>query len=590
MTPLLSVEDLSIGFGRNESVVRNVSFEVMAGQTLALVGESGSGKTVTCRAVLRILPRNAQIRSGRVTLGGRSGGLTLTDLSERRMRDVRGDAVSMIFQEPMRSLSPLHRIGNQVSEVLWLHDGISAAQAKKRVLETFDRVGFPDPERAYISYPFEMSGGMRQRAMIAMAMVSRPDLLIADEPTTALDVTTQAQVLGLINELQRETGMAVVLVTHDLGVVANMARDVVVMYKGRIMESGAAAAMLSAPAHPYTQQLFAAAPSIPRITEPATPKPQQDLILQLKNVAKTYTMRAQSAWKPQVLIRACRGVDLSLPRGQTLAIVGESGSGKTTAARIALGAEPPDPGGEVLFRANPQGAAIAVQDMNHAARTAFQKQAQMVFQDPYSSLSPRMRINDALTEPLEIHGIGSKSERRDKAAAMLRQVGLNEDMLQRYPHAFSGGQRQRLSIARALMLDPALLVCDEPTSALDVSVQDQILTLLEDIRDRLGLSYLFISHDLAVVARIADEVAVMREGLVVEQAPPDMLFFDPVHPYTKALIAAHPTPDINRPINLDLVAQGAGSSASWPEAFRFSDTHIPSLTQIHPGHKVRCHV
>lgn len=590
MTPLLSVKDLSVGFGKGESVVKNVSFDVMAGQTLALVGESGSGKTVTCRAILRILPRIAQIRSGQVTLNGRDGPISLTDLSERRLRDIRGDDVSMIFQEPMRSLSPLHKIGNQVSEVLWLHKGASEAEARGQVLKTFERVGFPDPERAYGSYPFEMSGGMRQRAMIAMAMVAKPDLLIADEPTTALDVTTQAQVLGLINDLQRETGMAVILVTHDLGVVANMAEQVVVMHKGRVMESGPAEPVLRSPAHPYTKQLFAAAPSIPDVAEPAPALDKSDLILQLKSVSKTYTMRAQSAWKPEVLIHACRGVDLDLPRGKTLAIVGESGSGKTTAASIALGAESADPGSEVWFKSDPNGAPIAVHDMSRAARNAFQKKAQMVFQDPYSSLSPRMRIHAALTEPLEIHQIGSRSEQRDKAAAMLKLVGLSEDMLQRYPHAFSGGQRQRLSIARALMLDPALLVCDEPTSALDVSVQEQILTLLEDIRDRMGLSYLFISHDLAVVARIADEVAVMRQGMVVEQAPPDTLFYDPVHPYTKALIAAQPTPDIDRPINLKLVALGAGSSDTWPEAFRISDSVIPSLTQVQPGHKVRCHV
>ncbi|MEX0286340.1 MAG: dipeptide ABC transporter ATP-binding protein [Paracoccaceae bacterium] len=590
MSPLLTVENLSIGFGRGDAVVRDVSFEVQEGQTLALVGESGSGKTVTCRAVLRILPRIAQIRTGKVILNGRSGGLSLTDLNERAMRKVRGNAVSMIFQEPMRSLSPLHRIGNQVSEVLWLHKGMSEKEARKTVLENFERVGFPDPERAYGSYPFELSGGMRQRAMIAMAMVAKPDLLIADEPTTALDVTTQAQVLGLINELKRETGMAVILVTHDLGVVANMAEQVVVMHKGRIMESGAAEPMLKAPAHPYTKQLFDAAPAIPAAPEPVAAPPEDDLILQMKSVSKTYTMRAQSSWKPEVLIHACRGVDFGLPRGKTLAIVGESGSGKTTAARIALGAELPDKGGEVLFRANPQGAPIGVHAMNRQARTAFQKQAQMVFQDPYSSLSPRMRILDALTEPLEIHGIGNRTEQRDRAAAKLRQVGLNDDMLTRFPHAFSGGQRQRLSIARALMLEPSLLVCDEPTSALDVSVQEQILTLLEDIRDRLGLSYLFISHDLAVVARIADEVAVMRQGLVVEQAPPETLFHDPVHPYTKALIAAQPTPDINRPINLKLVAQGAGSPESWPDQFRFTDDQAPSLTHVQPGHKVRCHV
>ncbi|WP_146348067.1 ABC transporter ATP-binding protein [Phaeobacter marinintestinus] len=590
MRPLLSVENLSIGFGKGDAVVRDVSFDVNPGETLAIVGESGSGKTVTCRAVLRILPRTAQIRTGSVTLNTDDGVYDLTKLSERQLRDVRGNQVSMIFQEPMRSLSPLHRIGNQVSEVLWLHRGNSESEAKRLVLETFDRVGFPDPERAYRSYPFELSGGMRQRAMIAMAMVAKPDLLIADEPTTALDVTTQAQVLGLIKELQKETGMAMILVTHDLGVVANMAEKVVVMHKGRVMESGAAEPLLKSPAHPYTRQLFDAAPTIPANPKLAPPLPEEDLILEIKNVSKTYKMRAGSAWRPDVLIHACRGIDLNLPRGKTLAIVGESGSGKTTAARIALGAEPPDPGGEVWFRPDPAREPIAVHNMSRSVRTAFQREAQMVFQDPYSSLSPRMRILDTMTEPLEVHGIGTRAEQRDRATEMLKQVGLNPDMLKRFPHAFSGGQRQRLSIARAMMLDPRLIVCDEPTSALDVSVQEQILQLLEDIRDEMNLSYLFISHDLAVVARIADEVAVMRQGLVVEQAPPETLFYNPKHPYTKALIAAQPTPDIERPINLKLVAQGAGSPDSWPEAFRFSGEVIPSLIELEPGHKVRSHV
>ncbi|WP_226688932.1 ABC transporter ATP-binding protein [Ruegeria arenilitoris] len=590
MTALLSVRDLSIGFGAGNPVVKGVNFDVEAGQTLALVGESGSGKTISCRAALRILPRTAQIRSGTIILNDSKGTEDLTKISEKQMRGIRGNRVSMIFQEPMRSLSPLHKIGNQVSEVLWLHRGASEAQARKEVLTQFERVGFPDPQRAYDSYPFELSGGMRQRAMIAMAMVSKPELLIADEPTTALDVTTQAQVLGLIKELQRETGMALILVTHDLGVVANMAAQVVVMHKGRVMESGAAAPILTSPAHPYTQQLFNAAPEIPDEDSVGIPMPDEDLILQIKNVSKTYTLRSSKGWKGEQLIHACRGVDMKLARGKTLAVVGESGSGKTTAARIALGAELPDPGGEVLFRTSPTEDPITVHHMTRAQRTAFQRKAQMVFQDPYSSLSPRMRIQDAMTEPLEIHKIGTASEQRDKAAEMLLRVGLNADMLKRYPHAFSGGQRQRLSIARAMMLDPQLIVCDEPTSALDVSVQEQILTLLEDLQDSLNLSYFFISHDLAVVARIADEVAVMRRGLVVEQAPPETLFYNPRHPYTKALIAAQPEPDINRPIDLKLVALGAGSPDSWDDAFRFTDSVIPSLVEMEPGHKVRCHV
>ncbi|WP_299378175.1 ABC transporter ATP-binding protein [uncultured Tateyamaria sp.] len=589
MAPLLDVRDLSIGFGTAPPVVAGVNFSVSAGETLALVGESGSGKTLTCRSILRILPGTAQLRRGVIEFGTGASRTDLLKLSNRDIRDIRGDRISMIFQEPMRSLSPLHRIGNQVAEVLTLHRNMSAAEAKKDVLATFERVGFADAERAFRAYPFEMSGGMRQRAMIAMAMVAKPDLLIADEPTTALDVTTQAQVLGLMKDLQRDTGMAMILVTHDLGVVANMADSVVVMNKGHVMESGPAAAVLGAPGHGYTKKLFAAAPMIPDVATPAAPVEQDDLILELNKVCKTYTVRA-GGWRATKQVHACRDVSLKLPRGKTLAVVGESGSGKTTCARIALGAENPDEGSEVLFRPTPGAEPVCINQLSRAQKVAFQKQAQMVFQDPYSSLSPRMRVQEALTEPMEIHRIGDRIARRDKAAEMLRWVGLNPDMLKRYPHAFSGGQRQRLSIARALTLDPVLLVCDEPTSALDVSVQEQILILLERIQEGMGLSYLFISHDLAVVARIADEVAVMRQGVVVEQAPPETLFYNPRHPYTKALIAAQPEPDVTRPIDLAQVARGAGSPSDWPDMFRFDGLNAPDLIQIEPGHKVRCHV
>ena len=590
MAPLLEVNDLSIGFGNGPSVVDGVSFALNAGETLALVGESGSGKTLSCRSVLRLLPDAAQMRGGSIRFNGAEGAVNLLSLPEKKMRAIRGDRISMIFQEPMRSLSPLHRLGDQVAEVLRLHRNMGRRAAKRAVLEQFEKVGFVDPLRAWKSYPFEMSGGMRQRAMIAMAMVAKPELLIADEPTTALDVTTQAQVLGLIRSLQAETGMGVILVTHDLGVVANMAQRVVVMNKGRVMERGDAQEVLGSPAHPYTAKLLAAAPMIPAVAAPApaSTKPADDVILDLRDVSKTYTMRA-GGWRKPVSVSACQHVDLHLPRGKTLAIVGESGSGKTTCARIAMGAERPDAGGEVLFRPDPAAAPLAVHDLSPTERTAFQRQAQMVFQDPYSSLSPRMRVQQALTEPMEVHNIGTARDRREKAAEMLRWVGLNPDMLGRFPHAFSGGQRQRLSIARALTLDPKLLICDEPTSALDVSVQEQILTLLEDIRDRANLSYLFISHDLAVVARIADEVAVMRAGVIVEQAPPDTLFYNPQHPYTRALIAAQPEPDISRPIDLDLVAKGAGSPTLWPEQFRFEGHHAPALRELEPGHKVRCH-
>ncbi|MEM6758691.1 MAG: ABC transporter ATP-binding protein [Pseudomonadota bacterium] len=588
MTALLDVRDLSIGFGTAPSVVKDVSFAVNAGETLALVGESGSGKTLTCRSVLRILPGAAQLRSGSIAFGTGASRTDLLDLPHGALREVRGNKISMIFQEPMRSLSPLHRIGNQVSEALTLHRDISKADAKREVLSNFERVGFPDPERAFRAYPFELSGGMRQRAMIAMAIVAKPDLLIADEPTTALDVTTQAQVLGLMKKLQQDTGMAMVLVTHDLGVVANMADSVVVMNKGHVMESGPADAVLGNPGHGYTKKLFAAAPSIPAVANPSDPVVTDDPILRLKGVSKTY-YASMGGWRRKRAVHACQDVNAVLPRGKTLAIVGESGSGKTTCARIALGAEMPDIGSQVIFRPAAGAPEVRVQELSRAEKIAFQRQAQMVFQDPYSSLSPRMRVQEALTEPMEIHGLGSKSDRREKAAEMLRWVGLNPDMLKRYPHAFSGGQRQRLSIARALTLDPVLLVCDEPTSALDVSVQEQILSLLEDIRDGMGLSYLFISHDLAVVARIADEVAVMRRGVVVEQATPETLFYNPNHPYTKALIAAQPTPDIRRPIDLTAVANGAGEPESWPELYRFEGIAAPALREIEPGHKVRCH-
>ncbi len=570
--------------------MRNVSFQVHPGETLAVVGESGSGKTITCRTILGIQPNSARIHSGAINWNGRYGPLDLLEQRGKMMRRMRGDAISMIFQEPMRALSPLHRIGNQVQETLHLHRKGSARSFKKTVLETFERVGFKDAERAYRSYPFEMSGGMRQRAMIAMAVVTKPELLIADEPTTALDVTTQAMVLGLLKDIQSETGMAVILVTHDLGVVVNMADSVCVMSKGRVMESGGASDVLANAQHDYTKKLFASALAIPEVSEPSPPVVKDDLILSMSNVSKTYIPRAKSMFTPVQPIQAVRGIDLSIARQTTLAIVGESGSGKTTCARIALGAEQADEGGEVLFKETAESDPIALQSLSAREKCAFQRKAQMVFQDPYSTLNPRMRVREALCEPMEIHGIGSPSERADRAAELLNWVGMGTDALMRFPHAFSGGQRQRLSIARALMLGPSLLVCDEPTSALDVSVQEQVLELLEDIRERLGLSYLFISHDLAVVARIADEVAVMRRGLVVEQGPPDTIFYNPQHPYTRALIAAQPEPDFNRPIDLDAVAQGAGPQDLWPEKFRAAGANVPNLQEIEPGHQVRCHV
>lgn len=585
MSKLLKIRDLSIGFGKMAPTIQHVNFSVEAGETVALVGESGSGKTLTCNAILRILPSSAQIRSGQILFDCDGNEVDLTRLPKSELRKIRGNKISMIFQEPMRSFSPLHKIGDQVCEVLTLHTDMSAKQAQNIVLEKFERVGFPNPERTLNSYPFELSGGMRQRAMIAMAISAKPKVLIADEPTTALDVTTQAQTLHLIKEIQQETGMAVVLVTHDLGVVANMADKMVVMRKGKVMESGPTNLIIDQPAHPYTKNLMAAAPVIPDNTH-IEPAPQEDIALELNSVHKVYKVRSSGWMKPKLKIPALQGVSLRVRRGKTLAVVGESGSGKSTCARIALGCEQPN-SGTINYYPSSKCEPINLAHMDDETRFTFLKKAQMVFQDPFASLSPRMKIIDILTEPLEIHEIGTRAERREKAVSLIEQVGLDPNMATRYPHAFSGGQRQRLSIARALALDPEILVCDEPTSALDVSVQAQVLDLLEDIRDRMNLSYMFISHDLAVVARIADDVAVMRRGRVVEQAPPHTLFAEPKHPYTKALIAARPEPDIHRLIDFDLVSQGAGEPETWPEAFRFDGDNAPKLQEISPGHLVR---
>ena len=589
MQPLLSVKDLTIGFKKDDPVVRSVDFSLAAGETLALVGESGSGKTLCCRSILRLLPPTASIRSGSITLNCRDESLELMDLNEKSIAKIRGDRVAMVFQEPMRSLSPLHRIGDQVSEVLCLHRGCNVSSAKVQVLEAFADVGFVDPERAYKSYPFELSGGMLQRAGIAMATVARPDLLIADEPTTALDMTTQAQVLGLLKSMQKKIDTALILVTHDLGVVANMADKVVVMHRGEVMEAGTANQVLGSPSHAYTKLLFGAAAEIPDTFAEASAAQSinEDNILELHNVNKTFTTSARVPWKKPTVVAAAREINLSLTRGKTLAIVGESGSGKSTLARIALGAETPDAGGAVLFRESQGDSAIDVHKLDDAGKSAFRNKAQMVFQDPHSSLSPRMQIIDALTEPLEIHNVGTRSERHDIAVELLKKVGLDPAMLRRYPHAFSGGQRQRVSIARALALNPTLLVLDEPTSALDVSVQAQILELLEDIRENMQLSYLFISHDLAVVARIADHIAVMRRGYIVEQASTESLLSAPKHPYTKALLAAHPEPDINRRIDLEMVANGAGEPDTWAEEYRLNNNNLPPLVKLSDQHWVR---
>lgn len=589
--PLLTVEGLSIAFGRGKAatpVVEDVWFTLRRGETLAIVGESGSGKTITGKALLRILPKSAAITGGRAIFSGRDGDeVDLLSVSDRRIRAIRGGRISMVFQEPMSSLSPLHTIGAQVSEAVRLHQPQNSAEVKARCIEIFNDVGFPDPERAWNAYPFELSGGLRQRAMIAMAMVCKPDLMIADEPTTALDVTTQAQVLDLIRTLQADTGMSLILVTHDLGVVANMADQVTVMRRGRVVESGPVAKVLTAPQHGYTKALIAAAPELP-VDGGRDGLAVRDPIFWAKNLSKTYIGRSRAFGAPAQVVKAVQDIELAVGRGETLAIVGESGSGKSTVAKLMLRAEEPDPGATVGFRGR-DGVEEDVLALSGDALKAFRRRVQIVFQDPYASLSPRMSVLDILTEPLRIHKIGdSARDRRDRAAALMQRVGLSPDHLGRFPHAFSGGQRQRISIARALALQPELLVCDEPTSALDVSVQAQVLELLKELRDEMGLSYLFISHDLTVVADLADRVAVMRRGRVLEEGPARLLFTNPTHPYTRALIAASPEPDLNRRLDLAAVARGAGDPETWPDPWRYAGDDAPSLREIAPGHFVRC--
>jgi peptide/nickel transport system ATP-binding protein len=585
---LLTVEDLTISFGPKGlalPVVDGVSFSVEPGEVLALVGESGSGKTLTGKSLMRLLPRAANITRGSAHFSHDGETLDLLALNDRQMRAVRGCKVSMIFQEPMSALSPLHTVGAQVAEVLKVHGSSSSAEIKKTVLDMFAEVGFPSPERAWAAYPFELSGGLRQRAVIAMAMVTNPALVIADEPTTALDVTTQAMVLDLLNRLQRDHKMSVIMITHDLGVVANMADKVVVLRKGKIVESGPARAVLASPGHGYTKALIAAAPTVPHDIA-CHEEPGVDAIMQVANLAKTYPGRTRSFGPDDPPVRAVADFNMVLERGKTVAVVGESGSGKSTVAKLMLRAERPDPGAEMTF-CGADGVKRDIPSLSGADMTAFRRQAQMVFQDPYAALSPRMSVQDILTEPLKIHGVGTRTERRDRAAMLMDRVGLSAEHLARFPHAFSGGQRQRIAIARALALQPELLVCDEPTSALDVSVQKEVLELLAELRDEMGLSYLFISHDLAVVATLADRVMVMRRGRVVEEGAANCVFNDPRHPYTRALIAASPEPDMERRLDLKAVAAGAGEPDSWPQPFGYQGDAAPGLIEVAPGHMVR---
>ena len=534
-SPLLRIEDLSIHFGAADEpmkAVNGVTFDVGRGETVVLVGESGSGKSITALSAMRLLPHAARVVSGSIWLDGSD----MLALPERAMRDIRGRRVGMIFQEPQSSLNPVITIGKQIGEVLRRHKGLRGQALTDRVIELLTAVEIPDPERRYTEFPHQFSGGMKQRVMIAIAMAAEPDLLIADEPTTALDVTVQAQVLELLRKQQRETDMGILFITHDLGVAYQMADRLVVMKDGAIVEQGRRDDFYRSPQHDYSKALFDALPSrAKRIREglDRTIK-RTDPVLEIKDLKVYYPIRRGIFKRVVGHVKAVDGVNLTVSKGTTVAIVGESGSGKTTLGKGILRLLPIS-AGHVSF------GNVDLATLSPAQMRARRSDLQVVFQDPYSSMNPRMMVSDIIREGMAAQGIGAnRIEREARVDELLVQVGLEPAHKYRYPHEFSGGQRQRICIARALAVDPDVIICDEPTSALDVSVQAQILDLLRELQDRLGLTYVFITHNLSVVAYIAHYVAVMYQGKIVEQGPIDEILDAPQHPYTQKLLAAIP--------------------------------------------------
>ncbi|MFZ3260004.1 MAG: ABC transporter ATP-binding protein [Thiobacillus sp.] len=647
MKPLLEVRDLVTGFGRVR-VVDGVSFRVAAGETYALLGESGCGKSITALSLMRLLPDGGRVISGSVQLGETD----VLALPERDMRRVRGGQMAMIFQEPMLALNPVIKVGEQIGEALALHQNLAGQAARDAARGLLDAVGVPDAVRRLDTYPFELSGGLRQRVMIAMALAGRPQLLIADEPTTALDVTIQAQVLDVLRRHKAEQRMGMLLITHDLGVVAENADRVGVMYAGELVEEGVRNAFFASPQHPYSRMLFEALPrpgdggrlvtipgQVPPLDGPMRgcrfaprcpfavarcraespgwqviddqrvrchlagtlpARSERELaahsvkqaappLLQVDGLKVHFPIRRGLIQRTVGHVRAVDGVSLDIRAGRTLALVGESGCGKTTVGKALLRLIEPTAGRIVLG-----GETITAKNVPFLRR-----QAQMVFQDPFSSLNPRMRVADILLEGMDALGVGEAADRRDAVVQLLRQVGLPDDAGGRYPHAFSGGQRQRIAIARALAVSPRLVICDEPTSALDVSVQAQILNLLKDLQDSLGLAYLFITHNLAVVDYLAHEVAVMYLGRIVEHGAAADVLRAPRHPYTQALVSAVPHieaqtgPGIIRlagdqpsPLN---PPDGCHFNPRCPHAMEVCRQTYPEQTELGGGHWVRCH-
>lgn len=561
-SPLVRIENLSVDFQTDSGMVKavkNISFEIPKGKTVGLVGESGSGKSVSSLAMMRLIPNPpGKVTSGSIWFEG----MDLLKIPESKMREVRGNRISMIFQEPMTSLNPVFTVGEQIAETLILHEKMTKKQAYEKALDLLNQVGIPNASERIKSYPHEMSGGQRQRVMIAMAIACKPDLLIADEPTTALDVTIQKQILDLLADLQKKYGMSMLFITHDLGVIADIADEVVVMYRGDIVERGQSKELFTNPQHPYTKGLLACRPSLeknPRrlpvvsdfMTVDGKEKTQdiastkqakqnreindsQSVLLEIKNLKKHFALKKGFFGGTKAWVKAVDDVSLQVRKGRTLGLVGESGCGKTTLGRTLLRLVEPT-AGQILYNGTD------ITTLEKEKMRAMRRKMQIVFQDPYASLNPRMTIGAALMEPMVIHNIGANKEERKKMAGdLMQKVGLDRAMLNRYPHEFSGGQRQRICIARALAVKPEFIVCDESVSALDVSIQAQILNLLLDLQEEMGLTYVFISHDLAVVKFIADEVAVMYNGKVVEMNTALGIYENPQHDYTKKLLSAIP--------------------------------------------------
>ena len=534
---LLQVRDLRVSFITGEQefeAVKGVSFHVNEGETVGIVGESGSGKSVTARSIMRLLPSPPSfLKDGKIEFQGKN----LITQTENQMEAIRGKDISMIFQDPMTSTNPTIRIGDQIAEGIIKHQGLSKKEAYLKTIELLKLVGIINSEERYNQYPHEFSGGMRQRVMIAMALACNPSLLIADEPTTALDVTIQAQILSLMKEMQQRFGTSIILITHDLGVVAGMCDRVVVMKEGEVVEHGTTEEIFANPQHPYTKRLLNA---LPKLHEPKQPKELPNLspdlnmnvpLVEVKNISKHFELTKGN------VLKAVNDLSLQIFPGETLGLVGESGSGKSTTGRTLLQLhEPTD--GEVLYKGVP------VSRLTKNELKSMRRHMQIIFQDPYSSLNPRKKVLDIIGEALDVHKLSpSKEARRARVEELLELVGLKKEHALRYPHEFSGGQRQRIGIARALAVEPQFIVCDEPLSALDVSIQKQVVDLLKDLQQRLGLTYLFIAHDLSMVKHISDRVAVMYGGKIVELAESEELYANPQHPYTKMLLDSIPIPD-----------------------------------------------